>query len=249
MAIHYSLDYYLKIGYLPILSRFRLQDINFEYGCFIGIDVCFPLYKVLDMKAQSLENTWGLVNNYVDNALQIVTEDYNEDIGLGENEKLRDVDREIIREIECRLGDLPEACYPIYIITVGDGEEEEIVYIGKTSAKNHRFSGGHSAALKLHDPMYEGKMKSIYFGTVTFLSNKNEYMPLEFIQPYKDASDLLESLEAGLIFNIKPELNSTHRNKNNASFNMIVNIENHSERQSIFQYKQVFIESSYKSTK
>src|SRR5699024_10868397 len=156
MSIHHSLDYYLSIGFLPILDRYRLEDINSEYGCFIGLDVCYPLYKVLEMEAQSLEVTWNEIHDYVANAFRIITDDYGEDLGIEEVEKLRDVDREIIHEIEYQLKRPPTACYPIYFISVGNGKDERLVYIGKTSSKNHRFSGGHSAALKLHAPEYEG---------------------------------------------------------------------------------------------
>lgn len=243
MTIHYTLDYYLRIGYLPILDRFRLEDINFEFGCFIGIDVCFPLHKVLEMKAQSLEVTWKKVNEYVDDAFLIILEEYNEDLGIEEGEKLRDVDKEIIREIKDQIKTPPKACYPIYIITVGDDSEERVVYIGKTTSSNHRFSGGHSAALKLHAPEYEGIVKHIYFGTVTFQDNDKEYMPLEFIQPYEVAGELLNNLEAGLIFNLKPELNRTHLNRNNTRYDMIVEIENYSSRPKFLSKEQVFIKS------
>lgn len=241
MTIHHSLNYYLRIGYLPILDRFRLEDINFEFGCFLGIDVCFPLYKVFDMEAQSLKRTWKEVNKYVEDAFNIISEEYKEELSIEDNEKLRDVDKEIIREIEEQLKTPPEACYPIYIITVGNDEEERVVYIGKTSSTKHRFRGGHSAALKLHSPEYEGLTKHIYFGTVTFLSNNKQYMPLEFIQPYEVAGDLLNSLEAGLIFNLKPELNTIHRNRNNAHYSMLVNVENSSNRPNLLDKKQVFL--------
>lgn len=242
MAIHYTLNYYLEIGYLPILDRFRRETINFEFGCFIGIDVCLPLHKVLEMEAQSLKGTWKEVNKYVEDAFLIITEEYNEDLDIEEGNMLRDVDREIIYEIKEQLKTPPKACYPIYIITVGDDEEERVVYIGKTSSSNHRFSGGHRAALKLHAPKYQGIVKHIYFGTVTFLGNDKEYIPLEFIQPYEVAVDLLNSLEAGLIFNLKPELNRNHVNRNNARYDMIVNIENYSTRPKLLHNKQVFIQ-------
>ncbi|WLR60162.1 hypothetical protein [Guptibacillus hwajinpoensis] len=230
MTIHHSLDYYLRIGCLPILNRYRLKDINSEYGCFIGIDVGLQLHRVLEMKAQSLKGTWNAVNDYVANAISIITDEYGEEHGIGEVDKLRDVDREVVHEIEYQLKTPPTACYPIYFISVGDGAGERLVYIGKTSSRTHRFSGGHSAALKLHAPKYDGLSKHIYFGTVVFSDQERNYMPLEFIQPYEDANNLLRNLEAGLIYGMKPELNSTYLNKNHARFDMLVNIENHSSR-------------------
>ncbi|MCU9553270.1 hypothetical protein OE319_07065 [Bacillus cereus] len=243
MTVHHSLEYYLRIGYLPILDKYQLKDINSEYGCFIALDVCFPLHKVLEMDAQSLEGTWHEVNDYVANALQIITDEYGEELEIEEGEKLRDVDKEIIYEIEYQLKTPPPACYPIYFISVDDGKNEKIVYIGKTSAKTHRFSSGHSAALKLHAPEYEGLSKHIYFGTVAFLDNKKQYMPLEFIQPFKDSKNLLRNLESGLIYKFKPELNTDYLNKNYANIDMFVNIENHSSRPNLLNNKQVSISS------
>lgn len=242
MAVHHSLEYYLRIGYLPILDRYRLKDINSEFGCFIALDVCLPLYKVLEMDSQSLEDTWGNVNDYVSDAFRIIMDEYREELGISEEDKLRDVDKEIINEIKSQLQTPPAACYPLYFISVGDGDNEKLVYIGKTSARTHRFSGGHSAALKLHAPKYEGLSKHIYFGTVVFLDNDKNYMPLEFIQPLEDAKNLLSNLEAGLIYNLKPELNSTYVNKNYALFDMYVNFENHSWRPKLLKNKQVSIQ-------
>ncbi|MEF7438284.1 hypothetical protein V4V36_13540 [Paenibacillus lautus] len=233
----------MKIGYLPILDRYRLKDINFEYGCFIALDVCLPLYKVLEINAQSLQDTWGKIDDYVTNSLRIITDVYGEEIEIDAKDKLRDVDREIINEIEYRLKEPPRACYPLYFISVGDGIDERLVYVGKTSSKTHRFSGGHSAALKLHAPKYEGLSKHIYFGTVVFLDNNKNYMPLEFIQPFEDAKSLLSNLEAGLIFNLQPELNSIYLNNSYALFDMYVNIENHSSRPGLLQNKQVSIQT------
>src|SRR5699024_9676990 len=110
----------------------------------------------------------------------------------------------------------PAACYPLYFISVGDNKHETLVYLGKTSAKTHRFLGGHSAALKLHAPEYDGLSKHIYFGTVVLLDNEKNYMPLEFIRPFEDAESLLNNLEKGLIYNLKPELNITYLNTNYA---------------------------------
>ncbi|BCG61139.1 hypothetical protein [Paenibacillus sp. URB8-2] len=243
MTMYHSLKYYLRIGYLPILDRYRLKDINFEYGCYIALDVCLPLYKVMEMNAQSLEDTWVKVNDYVANSLRIITDVYGEELEINADDKLRDVDREIINEIKYQLKTPPAACYPLYFISVGDGIDERLVYVGKTSSKTHRFAGGHSAGLKLHAPEYEGMSKHIYFGTVVFLDNNKNYMPLEFIQPFEDAKNLLSNLEAGLIFNLKPELNSTYLNNSYALFDMYVNVENHSSRTDLLKNEQVNIQT------
>lgn len=94
------------------------------------------------MDAQSLEGKWNEVNDFVANEFGIITEEYGEELGI-EEEKLRDVDREIIHEIE-QHKTAPNACCTIYFISVGDDTEKRLVYVGKTSSKSYRFSGGHS---------------------------------------------------------------------------------------------------------
>ena len=84
---------------------------------------------------------------------------------------------------------------------------QKLVYIGKTDSKKSRFSNGHLAALKLHNPIYNGYNKRVYFGTVMFLSDDKEYVPLEFISPYSRAERYLSEMEAYLIERLNPELN------------------------------------------
>ncbi len=81
-----------------------------------------------------------------------------------------------------------------------------LISLGLTSKKS-RFSNGHLAALKLHNPIYNGYNKRVYFGTVMFLSDDKEYVPLEFISPYSRAERYLSEMEAYLIERLNPELN------------------------------------------
>ncbi|HHP0482998.1 TPA: hypothetical protein ACRZ2J_004867 [Vibrio campbellii] len=107
------------------------------------------------------------------------------------------------------VGEAPLACYPIYLITVGDGDSEKLVYIGKTSSNSSRFSSGHTAISKLHHPKYNGLTKRLYLCCVVFLKNGNT-IPIEWITPYSKAESLLKSFEANLIYWNKPELNTQH---------------------------------------
>ncbi|MGJ5658863.1 hypothetical protein, partial [Morganella morganii] len=109
-------------------------------------------------------------------------------------------------------GVAPLACYPIYLITVGDGENENLVYIGKISSKSSRFSSGHSAITKLHHPKYDKLSKRIYLCCVVFLKN-SQTIPIEWIKPFDFAEKLLSDFEANLIYWNKPELNTQHINK------------------------------------
>ncbi|MED0320369.1 hypothetical protein RCU64_13140 [Escherichia coli] len=109
-------------------------------------------------------------------------------------------------------GEAPLACYPIYLITVGDDENERLVYIGKTSSKSSRFSSGHSAITKLHHPKYDNLSKRIYLCCVVFLKN-SKTIPIEWIKPFDFAEKLLSEFEANLIYWNKPELNTQHMKK------------------------------------
>lgn len=230
MNLYYPLNYWFKKGEVPSLEYFRIENINNEHGLFLGIDACIPLYQVNTMQAQNLATSWKKVKSYVDNSYKIITEDFGEDLYYIEEGRSIDVDKEIIREIEHKLGSPPVHCYPIYLITVGSGSDERLVYVGKTSSSVHRFSGGHRVALELHHPKYEGMSKKIYFGAVVFLDYKKRYMPLEWIQPYDDAHSLLLSLEAGLIYYFSPELNKSNINKNNSRFPIKLHIQNFSQQ-------------------
>jgi hypothetical protein len=63
---------------------------------------------------------------------------------------------------------LPQAnYYPIYVITVGSATTEQVVYVGlrDTGANNTlRFRNGHRMGLVLNNPLFDGKMKRVYFG-------------------------------------------------------------------------------------
>lgn len=108
------------------------------------------------------------------------------------------------------LGDAPLACYPIYIITVGDEADEKLVYIGKTSSSNNRFISGHKAISLLHHPKYDGLTKRLYQCSVIFIKD-SKHLPIELIQPYEFANNVLSSFEANLIYITQPELNCQHK--------------------------------------
>ncbi|MEE8484598.1 MAG: hypothetical protein V3S46_08365 [Nitrospinota bacterium] len=113
------------------------------------------------------------------------------------------------------------------MVTVGEGKEERVVYIGKTSAKTPRFISGHYVSTKLHSPQYNGLAKWLYQGTVTLLDKKG-YLPLEWIHPLSSANNMLHSIEAQLIYEFKPELNRRQKNNYNASVPITLHIQNFS---------------------
>lgn len=190
---------------------------NQEFGGFLGLDVSVPFYQIDEITAESLESSWRSTDQYVRRSLELITAD--NPLWL---------DRDEVNMILSELGDPPLACYPIYLVTIGEGDKEKVVYIGKTSAKIARFGSGHRVATKLHAPKYEGLPKQLYQGCVTLLSDSKDYLPLEWIHPLSSAEAILRSVEAELIYNFQPELNTHHRKTCNATFPIVLHIQNFS---------------------
>jgi hypothetical protein len=107
----------------------------------------------------------------------------------------------------------PLACMPIYVITIGEGESEKVVYIGKTTSKSSRFMAGHKAMTRLHAPRYDGLKKRLYRCCVVLLSGRKNEIPLEWITPYPAAKEMLSTFENILIYNFQPELNTQLKNR------------------------------------
>lgn len=178
---------------------------NFELGAFLGIDEYIDLYKAYEFDSGNLEESWAKTREYIERTFSIINKNLDE---LLENDEVyMRLDNEQKDMILKELGNPPLCSYNIYIITIYNDTEEKIVYIGKTDSKKSRFQNGHLAALKLHNPKYEGYKKRVYFGTIVFL-NKSDYIPLEYIIPLEYARTLLSYTESILINYFKPELNT-----------------------------------------
>lgn len=171
---------------------------NLEYGAWIFLDIAVELYKANTIDTGYLKKSWNEHHEYIEQVCLLT--------GIDE-ENGYDLDREEKWWVLQEIGEPPFGCYNIYFITIYNEHEEKLVYIGKTDSKKSRFSNGHLAALKLHNPIYNGYNKRVYFGTVMFLSDDKEYVPLEFISPYSRAERYLSEMEAYLIERLNPELN------------------------------------------
>ena len=108
---------------------------------------------------------------------------------------------------EGALAQPPLACLPIYLITVGTGLDERLVYVGQTSSKSSRFIAGHKAITLLHAPDYEGQRKRLYRCCVVLLSDRKKEIPIEWVTPYEDGVAFLSAVEGMLIHWFQPELN------------------------------------------
>lgn len=184
-----------------------------EKGAFISIDEVIDLHLADKVDTGNLEDSWNANQSYIKNACEIANIGSENSFELDNEEKTWILDE---------LGEPPESSYNLYFITIYDKTNEEIVYIGKTDAKKSRFANGHKAALRLHNPKFKKYDKRVYFGTITFLSDKNDYVPLELIKPYDLAKDYLSEMEALLITYFKPELN-----KRKEHYSMLENLNIH----------------------
>lgn len=195
---------------------------DFEMGAFIGFDECIELYKANEFDSGNLNDSWISTRNYIDMALELIKCDINEcGFGCLDNEE-----KYLILE---ELGNPPLGSYNIYLITIYNENEEKIVYIGKTDSKKSRFSNGHLAALKLHNPIYDSYKKRVYFGTIMFLDSSCNYLPLEYIYPLEKSQELLLNIEKLLIGYFKPELNIQNLFTQDDEFKLGIHIQNFTE--------------------
>ncbi|MFZ5945667.1 MAG: hypothetical protein ACOYVD_16355 [Bacillota bacterium] len=187
---------------------YGMKDPDLTKEAFIGLDICVDLHDSNEVDTGNLQDSWTENREYIERALELVS--------INLNECGSDLDHEERIRIQQELGEPPYSSYNLYFITIYKEEvnqgqskiiEERIVYIGKTDSKNSRFVNGHLVALKLHHPKYQDFKKRVYFGTVTFLTEEDDYLPLEFIYQLTKAKELLNNTEALLISWFNPELN------------------------------------------
>lgn len=202
----------------------RLDGLNpsQEFGCFVSFDVAHPAHEAHLIRAEDLETGWLNVQRYVAAALQVA-----------DLEEPGYLDREERWMIQEELGPPPPSIYPLYMMSVGEGAREEAVYVGITSSRRSRFRAGHAALTKLLDPALSSLRKTIYLGLVMLLDDHSgDYLPLEWVKPLTKAQLILRSVEAQLIYDLKPRFNRQGIKRLNASWHTPIMIENHSEASS-----------------
>ncbi len=181
-------------------SRFLEEnDVDTANFFYLSLDIVVPLYIADQVETNRIEVSRNKNIEYIKKALEIAVIDENEcDIPLADDER---------EEILEKLGEPPYSCYNIYIITIRNDNNEKIVYVGQTDSVESRFKNGHKVALKLHNPIYKDYEKLIYFGTITFLSKDDEYLPMECVSNNSQAKKLLNDVERILIYEFQPEFN------------------------------------------
>lgn len=195
-------------------SYYTKTGPDLEMGGFIGIRKKLALHKAPAIPAQDLATAWTKTKEYVEQAMALLS--------MPDGGTLDSDEVEMIRE---ELGDPPVMCCPIYMITVRDEADERLVYVGKNSASSSRFAGGHAAITKLHAPRYRNKSKWIYLAQVMLLT-ADDYLPLEWVHPLDRALGILASVEAELIFSLKPELNTQKKNRSYVTDSFQIHIQN-----------------------
>lgn len=200
---------------LPFLDPKRTPNLK-DGTAGIIFDIVRPIHTATILKPQSLQQSWQAIREYTTKALEVI----NADTPLG-------LDREEVEMIDEALGPPPPQCYPLYMITVTEpAGRESCVYIGKTSSGRNRFAGGHAAFTKLHDPAYSSHRKNIYLACITLLDEDVNYIPLEFVTPLATAEKILKSVEAQMIYELQPALNTQQKKKYNCAFPLILQIQN-----------------------
>ena len=189
----------------PLPKRFLVDNHQDQFDetwlCWVVLEQVAELHKVNELNWVSLTASRLATKKYLNESAKV----------LGSIDEDGWLDKEEGFWIREELGEPPHPCLPIYIITVGSNETERVVYVGKTKSAS-RFTGGHSTALKLHAPEYDGLKKSIYRCSVWF-DIDDEYVAIDWIEPESLALNLFDSVESQLIYDLQPELNIDKRKK------------------------------------
>lgn len=186
-----------------------------DWGAWLSIQECCPLHQVNSLSWIGLYEA----RKNTDSFLESVKNEFNGNIPLLITEKERLI-------IGKKSGVPPKPSLPIYLISCSnmDDTNEHIVYIGKT-VNSKRFIGGHSAALKLLDPKYNNMKKRLYRATPWFYDGK-DYISLDWINPASLAIELLDFIESHLIYNLKPELNTSKKKNQDTRYSFYLHIQN-----------------------
>ena len=172
-------------------------EVILPESVFVSIIASFEVHQAPNVPLKTLDQSWVDTKAYVLAACEL----------LGRQRAGYSLSGPDRAEVIAKLGQPPEPSWPLYFLAVGDYPDEEIVYVGKTNSKTHRFSAGHAAITALHRPEYEGKKKRLYFAAVTIYSDEGNYVPLEWLHPKALRDAIWTDLEAQLIFYFQPVLN------------------------------------------
>ena len=185
-----------------------------ERSVSVALDETVPLYAIAAAKWKSLSETRRATNEYLKKADLLID-------GLWGG-TLDSEERDLILN---NLGEPPAFCLPIYLVTVGEGDEERVVYVGKTSSST-RFANGHHVGMKLHHPKYDQLVKTVYRCSV-LLDIHDEYLALEWVESETLAEKILDYVESVLIHALQPELNVAKLRRPNVDKPVHIHVQNY----------------------
>lgn len=191
-----------------------LDELAGEWSVSVALDEAIPLHAIAEAKWLSLSETRQATSKYLKRAEQLID-------GLWGG-RLDSEERDLI---QTTLGQPPEFCLPIYIVSVGARSDERVVYVGKTCSST-RFANGHRVGLKLHNPKYAHLAKTVYRCSV-LLDIHDEYVALEWVDPGNLAERMLDSVESVLIHALQPELNVAKRRRPAMDLPVHIHVQNY----------------------
>lgn len=194
---------------LPVLDK----DAT-EWSVSVALDEAVPLHAITQVKWRSLAETRRETAAYLTRAEGLID-------GLWGGR----LDSEEHALIQTTLGQPPEFCLPIYMVSVRADADERVVYVGKTCSST-RFANGHRVGLKLHHPAYAHLEKTVYRCSV-LLDIHDEYVALEWVEPEALAQKMLDCVESVLIHALQPELNVAKRKRPTVDLPVHIHVQNY----------------------
>lgn len=184
---------------------------------FVSLDALFEVHEAAQLPLKTLEQSWKDTQQYLSRACEILNRDSPRRITSVEDRK----------KVLAALGKPPTPAWPLYFLTVGDGADEKIVYIGKTNAQTHRFSSGHRAITALLRPEYRALKSRLYLAAITLYSDEDNYVPLEWLHPKGLRDSIWSDLEVQLIFYFQPALNTGLKMKDRSKRPVFIAVHNY----------------------
>jgi hypothetical protein len=175
-----------------------------------------PVHAIAEVELQPFDSTWENTLKYINDACDL----------LKRPRPGRSPSTLEAQAIISALGLPPLRCYALYLIAVGSGLGERVVYIGQTNSKTHRFKAGHHALTALHHPKYANVEKNFYLTGFEIEDDDDHIFPIEWIHPPEWRQEVLTSIEGQLIFELQPELNSKYRRSSNPAHDLPIVVHN-----------------------
>jgi hypothetical protein len=203
-------NYYLKSPTFIAFEDYKLDRAH------LIIFEKLPVHRIGEVQLRPFDITWEQTLNYILEACEV----------LKIPRPGRSPTAEDSEAIIAKLGLPPLRCYALYLISVGTGPDERVVYVGQTNSRTHRFKAGHHALTALHAPQYNGFEKHFYLCGFEIEDDDEHCFPIEWIHPTEWRQEVLTSIEGQLIFELQPELNSKNRKTSNPSHDLPIHVHN-----------------------